>query len=158
MEHKSNNQTETLAARRTAERGRQGPAKLPAESREFLSHLRDKNPQQAMGIVAESSLTSGIVRATLGTVGFLVVMTIGPYLLGTPADTAKKPAKPAEKAEVAATSPTATEAATATAEKSDKPAASKKAMDQLGVDEVKNVSPDVNPLEDKFDDLLNKTR
>lgn len=160
MEHKSNSQTESLAARRTAERGRQSPATFPAGAREFLSHLRDKNPQQAMDIVGESNLTSGIVLATLCTVGFMFVMTIGPYFLGTPADAAKKAAKPAEKLEVAATSSTTNEAtpAPATTEKSDKPALSRKALDQLGVDEVKEVSRDVNPLEDKFDDLLNKAR
>lgn len=155
MEHKSTIQSEPLAPRRPAEQKR--PTMSEAETREFLSQMRSKDPALSMGIVTESSLTSGIVLATLGTIAFMAVMTVGPYLFSSPAEAAKKPAKAADKTEVAATSAPTSDAAT-TGEKSDKPQVSKKTMEKLGVDEVKEAAPDVNPLDDKVDDLINRAR
>lgn len=49
------------------------------ELREFMQQMKGRNPQEVLGIVAQSGLFQGILMATLGTVAFLFLFTVGPY-------------------------------------------------------------------------------
>lgn len=123
-----------------------------SEVRDFIRQMRGKSPQEVLGSVAQSNLTSGVVLATVLTVGFMAAFTVGPYVLASRAP--KKSPKPAvaEAAKQPAESKpdAAASASPATAEKTP----DQKVQDALGVSEVKESDPKRNPLEDKADDLL----
>ncbi len=133
----------------------------PAELREYLAGLNEKDPNQLMDAVSEGSLIQGLVLATLATTVLLLAFTIGPYAwdnhvsqsqAGGPQSGAAKVASQAAPAE----SPAAANPAPAEATVAGPPAVSKKALG--GVDEVKQSDPNVNPLDSKIDDLFDKTR
>lgn len=136
-----------------------------AEVNEFLQRLKGKNPQEVLGIAAESGLVRAVIQATVGTLVLLVVFTVVPYTLSkqAPAKKAAAPAKvePAEQAAKPANaaptpapaSPAAPVAAVPGAEPQ-QPPVSEKALEKLGTTETKQSSPKVNPLEKSADDLL----
>ncbi|MGI8982870.1 MAG: hypothetical protein ACR2FY_26925 [Pirellulaceae bacterium] len=130
-----------------------GTASL-GELKEFLGKLRRKSPQEVIGIVSSSLLIQSVVIATALTFVFMVVFTVGPFLLMGPPK-----AKPAQ-APAAAVAPVAvTGAAKATPTKGDKTAGpseedAAKAVKAMGMDEVKSADPKLNPLEKDFDKLL----
>ncbi len=152
----------------------------PADLQQFLTEMREAHPHQLMDVVAESSLTRGIVQATLATIVLLALCTVGPYAWDqvmpheTTDSAAAKPAAaattvpatpPAEESQAAAKpAPEAAPAAARPAPRSEsttsrgEPPVSQKALKKLGVDEVKDSDPGVNPLDSKMDDLLDKIK
>jgi len=140
------------------------------ELREFVRQLRGKDPQQMLGIVAQSGLLMGVVHATVLTVVVIGIFTIGPYLFykAEPAavvtQAAPEAASPAKqtadspKSQPATSTPVAEPSATVSNDKS-KPAAADgidkgKALEKLNMSEAKKADPNANPLENKADDLL----
>ena len=125
-----------------------GSASL-AELKDFLGRLQGKSPQEVVGLVSTSMMVQSMVVATVGTVALLAIFTIGPYMVyGAP--------QPKEKAKppVAAAAPAAP-AATESAKTDDIGVDSKtKAIQKMGIDETKTAKPDENPLDKKFDNLL----
>jgi hypothetical protein len=124
-----------------------GSASL-AELKEFLGKLQGRSPQEVVGLVSTSMMVQSMVIATLGTIALLAVFTIGPYIVyGAPQ--VKQNARPP----VAAAAPAASPAETA---KTDEPALDDKtkALQKMGIDETKTAKPDENPLDKKFDNLL----
>jgi hypothetical protein len=124
-----------------------------AEVREFVRQMRGKSPAEVLGSVAQSSLTHGVVVATVATVILMVIFTAGPYVVYGKAP-AKKPAAPAAAAEPAKPAEAAPAAAAAETTPAESKQPSKAAVDVLGENEAKESAPDKNPLEDKGDDLL----
>lgn len=140
-----------------------------AEARAFINSLRGKSPEEMLGKVAASGLLRATVNSTLWTVGFLVVFTLGPYLLRSNAKAAPKPvAKPTEAAKADTTSPnktiSATDAATSpntkAAANSGEPteADTQRAAKAMGMDEVKQADPKKNPREKDLDSLLDAVK
>jgi hypothetical protein len=122
-----------------------GSASL-AELKEFLGKLQGRSPQEVVGLVSTSMMVQSMAIATVGTIALLAVFTLVPYMLyGAPQ--VKQTAKPPAPA------PAATSAETA---KTDEPALDDKtkALQKMGIDETKTAKPDENPLDKKFDNLL----
>src|SRR5690349_13965485 len=71
-----------------------------AEMRDFVRSLKGRSPQEVLGLVAQSSLLSGVIQATLGCIVLIAVFTVGPYAMGKMAPA--KPKKDADKAAVTA--------------------------------------------------------
>ena len=149
-----------------------------AEMREFLAQMSELHPQNVVGVGAPGGLLGGMIAATVGTVILMAALTVGPYAwqvaLGQP-DNLSAPVVAAEKTDAPNTTekaekPPAAPAAQAAAEQpagEKKPAAppepsqplvSKSTLERLGVDEVKTADPNVNPLDSKLDDLLDKAK
>lgn len=133
------------------------------ELREFMARMHGKSPQEALGAVAESRLTRGIVISTIGALMIIFVFTLGPYLLNRlSADTAPAPTTEPERAGAQA-EPNSTEAAgeeqpgepqstleEAGLEKADL----EKASEAMGIGETKTADPNENPLDRELDSLL----
>lgn len=138
-----------------------------SELREFMSSLQGKRPQEVLGLVAQSSLTRGLVESTMIVIVLVAAGTVVPYLAfpkqeavaQQPAENATDGAdtegtegedgstdQPAAADNAAATDPTAP-AAGGTKEQPD-------IIERLGIGEVKNGEPGVNPLDGGGDDLL----
>jgi hypothetical protein len=119
-----------------------------AELKDFLGRLQGKSPQEVVGLVSTSMMIQSMVIATIGTIALLAVFTIVPYMLYGPPQV-----KQTAKAPVPAAAPAATPAETA---KTDEPALDDKtkALQKMGIDETKTAKPDENPLDKKFDNLL----
>jgi hypothetical protein len=139
------------------------------EMREFLAEMQELHPQLVMGVGSKGSLTSGIVAATVGTVVLMAILTVGPYAWQlSAADREKKPAETSEKADkpapavaaepAAAEKPVAERTPPAASPDPGQPVVSAKTLERLGVDEVKQADPGVNPLDSKLDDLLDKAK
>jgi hypothetical protein len=124
-----------------------GSASL-AELKEFLGRLQGRSPQEVVGLVSTSLMVQSMVIATVGTIALLAVFTIGPYMVYGPPQVKKPGPKPAIAAAPA-------EPAKETAKSGDPNAVDQaKAVKVLGVDETKTAKPDENPLDKKFDNLL----
>jgi len=124
------------------------------ELKDFLGKLRRKSPQEVIGIVSASLLIQSVVIATAITFVFMVVFTVGPFLLlGHPQAKAVK--TPAAAAAAAAAAPMV-KTATTKNEKSAGPSEedTAKAVKAMGMDEMKTADPKANPLEKDFDKLL----
>jgi hypothetical protein len=117
-----------------------------SELRDFLGTLHGKSPQEVIGIVSTSLLVQSMLIAVAGTLGILLIFTLGPYLVyGPPQEkAAKKPAAPASPADSpAAVAPTATSGEAPAAGQPDAAAAAK----AMGIDEAKPADPGKNPLD-----------
>ena len=135
------------------------------DARGLADQLRSNSPDEVLGAMNQASLTQGIIMASAVTVVLLVVLTIGPYLLGS-GSPKKKGAKPAAAAQNKEQSPAAAQdaadenaaagddSATAKAGAGGDPKANAKALKNLGVDDVKKSNPKKNPFENAADDLL----
>ncbi len=135
----------------------------PAELGDYLNGLNSKDPNRLMDAVSRGSLVQGLILATVATVVLLLACTIVPYLLESQTPAAKT-AVPAPEAQAAAPAPAAESQPAATASPGKtadtatvgQPVVNKKVLG--GVDEVKQSDPNVNPLDNKIDDLFDKTR
>jgi len=126
------------------------------ELREFVRTLRGRNPQEVIGVLAQSNLIRATILAAAGTVVLLLVLTLLPAVF------ADKP-KPADAKPAAVAAPTPSPAATDTktaakdaAAPPDAPKAKDKAdaLDKLGIGETKTSDPKRNPLDNAGDDLF----
>jgi hypothetical protein len=110
-----------------------------------------------IGIVKTSLLIQSLVIATAGTVAFLFVFTVAPYMIWGP-QIAQKPKKPAASvaAQPAAAPAPAADATKAQTKTDGTPAGvdAAKAVKAMGMDETKAADPKSNPLEKDFDKLL----
>jgi hypothetical protein len=122
------------------------------ELREFIGQMRGRSPQEVLGMVSTSELVRGVIIATIGTVAFFALFTIGPYLTAEPP--AKKPGDknaPAVANDNKVTTPAAGVAGTDTKKTDTDLDAAAKA---LKIDEVKTADPNSNPLDKDLDKLL----
>lgn len=128
------------------------------EVREFMGEMQGRSAQEALGLVAESGLVTGIVQATIGFVVVLFVLTVIPYLF-----TSDEPAPSTAQTESAAAAKAADQPASAadtqtttTTDTGDSAATSdiEKAASAMGIDESKTAKPDQNPMEKKLNNLL----
>ena len=130
------------------------------ELKEFLGSLKGKNPQEVIGLVSSSMLLQSLAVATVATLLFFVIFTVGPYFAYGPLKKNELGAKPGaaqQKASEATPSKSdgASEPATTAAEKSSSPDAGK-AAEALGITDVKEADPTKNPLDKgpNIDNLL----
>lgn len=127
------------------------------ELKEFLGSLKGKSPQEVIGLVSSSMLIQSLSIATVATLIFFVIFTVGPYIVYGPLKPTNLSGKPVEKkaASEQAASPSKAAPATAAEEKAE-PTESEKAAKVLGIDEVKNADPKKNPLDKgpNIDNLL----
>jgi hypothetical protein len=49
------------------------------ELRDFLGQMKGRNPQEVLGLVAESGLAKGVLTAAAWTVVLIAIFTVGPY-------------------------------------------------------------------------------
>jgi len=139
-----------------------------AELAEFLKQLRGRRPQEVLGLVAQSGLLRATALATAGTAALLAVLTVVPYFLekASPEEAPQAAVADGENAAAESSSaeagsdaaPAATSTANATAggpqEDEPDPELDAETLRRLGVEEAVPTDPGVNPLEDRFDDLL----
>lgn len=135
-------------------------AATASELREFLAQVRGKSPQEVMGTVAGNSLIKSTLFAAIATALLLLLSSTAFYLV-TPEKTktvkGKSNAAAQTKTEAKAADNKDAAKSDATADSSEKTITSgDKTLDTLGVGETKIAAPDKNPLEDKFDNLLDK--
>jgi hypothetical protein len=134
-----------------------------AELREFLGHMRGKNPQEVMGLVAESGLIKSTVVSAVGLLVLLFATSALAYFLkpekkdtaATPGVAANSAATANNTGEQPAESPADADATAAAAD--DGVITTKsgdKTLDTLGIGESKISNPDENPLDSKLDSLL----
>lgn len=155
----SNNHPEAVSN----SRGQSGVATLTsaAEVNDYLKHMRERDPQELLGVDAQSGLVRATIQATVISVIALAALTVGPYWWekltppSKPAEQARETPKAENKDVATKSEPTkpATPEPAKTAENKKEPV-SKDALDKLGVNESKTASPKVNPLEKSSDDLL----
>ena len=129
-----------------------------AELKEFLAGLKGRNPQEVIGLVSASMLIQSLTIATVATLVFFVIFTVGPYMLYGPLKpTNVSSSKPGAKAPGNEAGPKSSDAAPAeaAAEKA-QPTDSERAAKALGIDEVKDADPTKNPLDKgpNIDNLL----
>ncbi len=152
-------------------RAREGVSASADELKSFIAQFRGKSPQEVMGVIGGSGLVQATIQATIATVFFMALFTVGPYLknkamppvkkvAAAPAQ-AEKPAetKNADTAQQGAAPGAAAKGAAAApppaGEKLDPAnATNKQIMDKLGVGQTKTADPKSNPLENSADDLL----
>jgi len=122
-----------------------------AELREFLRSLKARNPQEVIGIVSSNLLVQSLGLACVITAVFMVVFTVGPYLVYGPMTSKGPPKKPAAHAAAAdgnraapdGTAGAGTSATSAAATgQSDAERASK-----AGLEQSKSADPKKNPLD-----------
>lgn len=144
------------------------------ELREFLQQCRGKSPQEVLGLVAQSGLVRATCTAAVGCVILVAVFTILPFAwgrtFGRTASTARaaatgKPAQQSEDVPSGEASAAAPERGPKPGSAADTPAAhldaagqppptgSEAILEKLNMDS-EAVDPNVNPLEDTADDLL----
>ena len=122
------------------------------ELREFMSKFQGRKPQEVMGEVAQSDLLRSIGVASVGIAVLILVLTIIPYSMSSAppkkvaATTAQETQEAADKAPVKPAA--APQSGTETTPDLERAA---KAMQ---LDETKTADPNSNPLDDKFDKLL----
>lgn len=138
-----------------------GAASL-GELREFIGSLKGRKPQEIMGEVTSNGLVQGVAMSTTGFLVILLVFTTIPYLM-----TDKEPV--VQKEEAPATSSSNDQAGKKNSE--DKQAndatgsnpteanvsaeqTGKSALNKMGISETLEADPDKNPLNDKFEELL----
>ena len=123
------------------------------ELREFMRKFKGRKPQEVMGQVAQSDLIRSIGVASGGIVALILVLTIIPYSLSS--STPKNGASTASRQQAAAPVAPATENSSAeTAAAADTAPDLERAAKAMKLDETQTADPNTNPLDDKFDKLL----
>ena len=138
-----------------------------AELREFLSSIRGKSPEDALGAFASSGLVQALLISTIGFVLVIGVFTVVPYMLSESAEAASNPSKSKQVAQSAPKSTTAEDgstetAATPTETSAETPTANPTASEPdlnnaarvLGIDETKGTDPAEAP---DLDSILDRS-
>lgn len=142
---------------RDMENIKQNGAASLEELKEFLSKLQGRSPQEVVGIVSTSLLVQSMIISTLGTIAILAIFTIGPYMIyGAPQEKKTAAAPPAASAAPATSAAQPTGAADQAGELTDNDKS--QALQKMGIDETKTAKPDENPLDKKFDNLLDNVK
>jgi hypothetical protein len=132
---------------------------------EALRAMRNRSPEESLGLNGESGLMTSSLIAFAGIFLILLALTLVPYLLDKSFSSPPKQPNPtpANGTEVIVPSPATTAESPssnpATAAKnppdtSKGPSKKKDFPDHLGENGVKNANPKVNPLDKKEDDIL----
>lgn len=131
------------------------------ELREFVAGLRGRSPQEVLGAFGESGLFQGVVQATLGCVVLLAVLSVVPWAMRADESEDTTTASAAAASAPAAATPETSDAGSATAavagqNSGDVPEGvnPQEAAQRMGIDETKTAKPGENPLDSKFDSLL----
>ncbi|MEC9096365.1 MAG: hypothetical protein VX776_07025 [Planctomycetota bacterium] len=134
---------------------RNGAASL-TELREFIGSLKGRKPQDVMGDVASNGLVQGMIMSTAGFIVVLLVFTAIPFFMAEKEPVAQKEVPPtAVVPENQATQQESVEQNSVEEESAEESAPTgDDVLDNLGIGETKEAKPDENPLDDKFNDLL----
>lgn len=165
MDKHTNHSTESLTPRRGLagdfRRLRSEGGATAAELNDFIRQLRGRRPHEVLGMVAQSGLMQATLVATIGCIGLIALLTIGPYAWNKLFATEPTKADKAPAAAVAGEQPAATNPVAATTAADNGQAGTpgvaaedQEILDKLGVGETKEADPTTNPLEDQADDLL----
>lgn len=138
-----------------------------AELREFLSSIRGKSPEDALGAFASSNLIQALLISTIGFVLVIGVFTVVPYMLNESAEAANNSSKSKTAAQSAPKSTTAEKGPTKTTATSSEstaetppanPTASEPDLNNaarvLGIDETKGTNPAEAP---DLDSILDRS-
>jgi hypothetical protein len=134
----------------------------------FLKEMQGKSPKEMLGLVAQSTLFKGIVSSTLLFATLIFIFTAIPFTInlvnppeekeqtqteetsgGEDGDTTGAPATGEE------TAGTTEPAVDADGNPLPEGATGNEVIDTLGIGETKVAAPNVNPLDDSTDDILN---
>jgi hypothetical protein len=132
---------------------------------EALRQLRNRSPEEMLGVNSKSGLRTACLQATAGAVAIILLLTIIPYFV---AKAEKKNAAPETPAKEVAPEPRESASPTTPATKTEpdkvakknsgtdpeKPLKKKELIDKLGESGVKTGKPSLNPLDKKDDDLF----
>lgn len=136
---------------------RENSAEVAADLTAFVARMKGRSPTEVLGEIAQSTLTNGLVVATVWTLILMVVLTILPYGM-TKAFPPAKPlaadasAAPAASTPAAAEQPAKGETSKVAGSNANDPDG--KLLKKLNMDETKTADPKVNPLDDLGNDLL----
>ncbi|NQT39554.1 MAG: hypothetical protein HQ581_18805 [Planctomycetes bacterium] len=127
-----------------------------AELRQFLGNMRNRSPQEVLGLVATSGLARSVLLATVLIAGLLVALTAVPYYYqGSEAAEPKKPSgQTAAAAQAPAESSPAEPASPAATTAGGSPTDPDRAVDAMGIGETRSSDPKQNPRETDLDNLL----
>ena len=118
-----------------------------AELRGFLKSLKTRNPQEVIGIVSSNLLVQSLGLACVISAVFMVVFTVGPYMVYGPMTSKGPPKKPAAPAVATDGNRSASEGAGATRAAATGQADAERASKAMGLDEAKPADPKKNPLD-----------
>ena len=118
-----------------------------AELREFLKSLKARNPQEVIGIVSSNLLVQSLGLACVITAIFMVVFTVGPYMVYGPMTSKGPPKKPAAPAVATDGNRSASEGASTPGATSTGQPDAERASKAMGLDEAKPADPKKNPLD-----------
>ena len=118
-----------------------------AELREFLKSLKARNPQEVIGIVSSNLLVQSLGLACMISAVFMVVFTVGPYMVYGPTTKKAPPTKPAAQAVATDGNRSTSEGAGATGAAATGQPDAERASKVMGLDEAKSADPKKNPLD-----------
>jgi len=125
------------------------------ELRDFLRLHQGKGSKELLGELGKTSLLQAMIKATLGTLALLAVLTVVPFFTQGPPQPKKSKVAQAPAAVAPAITPV-TNASAATTTPSGVPTGVdvEKAQKTMGLDETKVAPAGVNPREKDLDNLL----
>jgi hypothetical protein len=131
-------------------------AEVAAELTAFVAKMKGRSPQEVLGEIAQSTLTKGMIVATVWTIISMVVLTVIPFARAKAFPPAAKPLAAESKSDSSTPAPAAQPAKgdTSTASTGNVNDPDGKLLKKLNMDETKNADPKVNPLDALGNDLL----
>ncbi len=135
---------------------RENGTEVASDLTAFVARMKGRSPQEVLGEIAQSTLTNGLVMATVWCVVLMAVLTILPYGVSKAFPKAKPLAAdasaPADNSAAPAEQPAKGETSKSTGSNANDPDG--KLLKKLNMDETKTADPKVNPLDDLGNDLL----
>lgn len=124
------------------------------ELKDFLRQHRGKSSQELLGELGKTSLFQAMVKATVGCLVLMAVLTVVPFFTGS--ESQPKKSKIVQKNSSAAVTPAPTAATAAKTETTGVPNGVdvEKAQKVMGLDDTKSAPADINPREKDLDNLL----
>lgn len=122
------------------------------ELREFVGNLKGRGAREVIGIVSGNSLVKGVEMAALGFVIVLLLFTAIPFYMAGDETVAKKSPAASTK-----TTPAPAKTKQQETDKQDQAGAAETGnavIDKTGIGETKQFDENENPLDKKFDNLL----
>lgn len=124
------------------------------ELRDFLRQHQGKGSKELLGELGKSSLLQAMVKATLGTLVLMAVLTLVPFFTEGPPQPKKAKPKPAAAAATPAAGTPVASAKAANPSNVPDGVDLDKAKKAMGLDETKAAPDNVNPREKDLDNLL----
>jgi hypothetical protein len=125
------------------------PCASPTAVREYLEHMKPKDPEEVLGTAARRDLAVAMGLATVITVGVMAALTFIPFALSEQSTSEAGPASTAPKATAPGT-PSPTPPPSTTTDKG-RPTTAKDFPDKIGVTDTKSGTP-----KDPLDSLIDK--